>query len=642
MNEEIKSEDTKSTVVENANVSAENKDLKPVETKLEMDLSTDSDQENAYDAALLEGKNLDELLSEASTVEVLTPKGARKKLKVIRSVFFEKFNEEKEAALEIYNQDESEDKEAFAFAKETLVAKLKEIEDRVKLAVAEEKERIEGEKRKNFTRKKDLLKKLEEIVANDETLESINQVKEIQKEWKSIRVLPKEGITELWDSYNLLQNKFYDNHSINIELKELDRQKNLEAKIELTKKMDELHAEKSLKRSFILLNKYHEEFKNIGPVPTESREPIWEAFKKASDSVYDAKRKIYEALESEKESNLKKKEILVEKASVLNEVLPKTNKEWSERTKGFDELFEEWKKIGPVPKSNKDAAWTSFNGIRNDYYNARKVYFKELNGERTENLKKKEVLCEKVEALKDSQDWGDTTKKIIALQGEWKTIGPVPDKNNQSIWKRFRGACDAFFEAKNGAFAGKREEEDANLIKKEELIKSLTELASKDIEHKEALATLKNISSEWRSIGYVPHKAVRRISDAYDKANNEVYTKYSGQIEKAKLANLDAHYKELKKSPDGLKALENEERGVQRKMDTLKEEIASIERNMSFFAMSKTAEKMLKEFEGKIEKAKKQISKLKKEMVAIRNAKKEQKVTPEKQDTNSSENADSE
>ena len=301
MNEELKAENAENVPVENTTITVESKVLNPKESKMGLELSTVSDQEVAYDAALLEGKNLEELLEEASTVLVLTPKGARKKLGVVRSVFFERFTEAKDAALEIYKQDESEEKELFAFDKESIALKFKEIEDAVKQSVAEEKERIETEKLKNFNRKKELLKNLEEIVANDETLESIKQVKDIQKEWKNIRVLPKDGISELWDTYNLLQNKFYDNHSINIELKELDRQKNLEAKIDLTKKMDELHGEKSLKRSFILLNKYHEEFKNTGPVPAESREPIWEAFKKASDSVYDAKRKLYEELESEKD-----------------------------------------------------------------------------------------------------------------------------------------------------------------------------------------------------------------------------------------------------------------------------------------------------------------------------------------------------
>ena len=224
------------------------------------------------------------------------------------------------------------------------------------------------EKKNNLALKKKLLVKLEEIVSQDETLETINQVKEIQKEWKAIRILPKESVNELWDKYNLLQNKFYDNHSINIELKELDRQKNLAYKIELTKKVEGLMDEKSIKRFFIMLNKYHEEFKNTGPVPKESNEPIWQAFKKASDSIHEAKQKIIEELENKKIENLKKKEILLEKAILINAVLPITPKEWSEKSKQFDDLFTEWKKIGPVPKSNKDAVWINFNGNRNDFF----------------------------------------------------------------------------------------------------------------------------------------------------------------------------------------------------------------------------------------------------------------------------------
>ena len=182
-------------------------------------------------------------------------------------------------------------------------------------------------------------------------------------------------MNELWDKYNLLQNKFYDNHSINIELKELDRKKNLEYKIELRKKVESIMEEKSIKRCFIMLNKYHEEFKNTGPVPKESNEPIWQAFKKASDAVNEAKQKTIEELENHKVENLKKKEILLEKAILINAVMARTPKEWSDKTKLFENLFTELKKIGPVPKSNKDAVWINFNGNRNDFFSQKKIFF---------------------------------------------------------------------------------------------------------------------------------------------------------------------------------------------------------------------------------------------------------------------------
>ncbi len=582
------------------------------------------DTEQELDTSSLEEKSLEELVALASEMLVLTPKAAADKLKVIKNVFYEKYNAAKNDAKELFEEENTNPEVHFKYEKAPLTNQLTEIDAQIKQARVEEKLRIEQEKKKNLATKEALLKKLEKIVSNDETLDSISQVKEIQREWKAIRVLPKEAVQDLWDRYNLLQNKFYDNHGINIELKELDRQKNLEAKIELTKKVEELHNEKSIKRCFILLNKLHEDFKNVGPVPQESREPIWLAFKSASDAVYEAKRAVYEELEKAKEENLAKKILLVEKAEVFNAVKPETIKDWNEKTKVFEDLFSEWKKIGPVPKSDKDAAWTKFNGIRNDFYTGRKAFFKVLNAEKGTNLKAKEALCASVEALAESKDWAETTKKILNAQAEWKKIGPVPEKVNQAIWKRFRSACDKFFEAKNAAFSGKREEEKENLVKKEELIKRLTALSTKEVTHKEAFAELKQINAEWRSAGFVPHKDVKRISKAYDEANNAVYTKYSKQIEEAKAANLGEHYASIKEaSKDGIKQLEREEFGIKKRIGSLREEIASIERNMSFFAMSKTAEKMLKDFEVKIEKTKKQIDKLKVELSAIKKAKRE-------------------
>ncbi len=580
------------------------------------------DHEHDFDAGTLQDKTLEELIEEARNLLIQTPKVASVRLKVIRDIFTEKYAIAKDEAREAFESKKTEESLPFIFDKEPLIHLIKEIEGEIKQAREEEKKRIIKEKQKNLARKEALIAKLETIVSADETLDTIAEVKEIQKEWKGIRVLPKEAINGLWERYNQLLNTFYDNHSINLELKELDRQKNLEAKIELTKKMETILEEKSLKRSFILLNKLHEEFKNIGPVPQESREPIWNAFKSASDAVYENKRKIYEALESEKETNLQKKQILCEKADLLNAVYPKDLKGWNEKAKAFDDLFSEWKKIGAIPKTNKDAVWIQFNGVRNDFYTRRKAFFKELNAGRNENLKAKQLLCEQVEALKDSTDWATTGKAIINLQANWKKVGPVPEKLNQAIWKRFRAACDHFFSAKNAVYSDKREEELGNLKQKESIIESLKQLATSDKEHKKAFEELKKINGEWRTIGFVPHKDVKRINKAYEEANGAVYTKYSSQIEAAKAANLGEHYKQIKEtSPNGIKELELEEQNIKRKITLLNEEISSIERNMSFFARSKTADKMLKDFNGKIEKAKKQIDRLKKELGVIKTVK---------------------
>ena len=582
-----------------------------------------------FDSSMIQNKSLEDLIELAKSLLVKTPKMASDHFGLIRKAFYEKFNTEKDLELDTFRNQEATSDTEFSFSKHHLIEQIRGIEEQIKQALEEEKERIELEKKNNLTLKKKLLVKLEEIVSKDETLETINEVKEIQKEWKAIRVLPKESLNEIWDKYNLLQNKFYDNHSINIELKDLDRQKNLAYKIELTKKVESLMEEKSIKRCFIMLNKYHEEFKNTGPVPKESNEPIWQAFKKASDAVHEAKQKTIEELENHKVENLKKKEILLEKAILINAVMARTPKEWSDKTKLFENLFTEWKKIGPVPKSNKDAVWINFNGNRNDFFSKKKIFFNELNDIRNKNIKLKEILCEQVDELKSSTDWVTTSKKIIQIQAEWKKIGPVPDKHNQKIWKKFRSACDYFFDAKNKANAGKRELENDNLKKKEELVAQLQELAASETENKTAFQTLKKINIEWRNTGFVPHKHLNRINKAYDSASNAVYKKYSQQIESEKAANLTEHYAEIINTSKGIQALEKEEKNIQRKIANLNEEITSIETNMSFFAASKTADKMLKEFEQKIAKTKKHIDRLKKELSTIKQVKRNNSKTPQ-------------
>ncbi len=627
MNEEldnfkIDENQSEETIVQSAQSPAQ-ETTSESKAELENTILDEHNEEDNFDTKKLASKSLEEMLEEAEKVLVLTPSAASKNLKAIRPVFFEKFNNEKQAAqlaFEPAGEEQEEETEEFIFEKEELFEKFNFLLNQIKLAQKEEKERIEKDKQDNLKLKLELLARLEDLVKEDETTESIDKVKEIQHQWKTIRFLPKEEISKLWDRYNILLDKFYDNHGINIELKELDRKKNLETKIELTKKVEELHKENSLKRSFILLNKYHEEFKNAGPVPKESREAIWHAFKPASDSVYEQKRKVYEELEVGKEDNLKKKQILVEKAELLNAVTPENAKAWNKKYEDFENLFADWKKIGPIPRSNKDAVWISFNSIRNDFYTKRKEFYKALNSVRNENLKLKEVLCDKVEALKDNEDWGETSKAIIRLQKEWKEIGPVPDKVNQAIWKRFRAACDHFFNNKNTAFAGQRVKEEENLKQKEVLIQKLETLLESKGNAKTVFAELKQISSDWRTIGYVPLKAVKRINTGYDKANNAVYKKFSEQIKEAKHSNLKQHYIDIKQGPNGTKSLDFEARGIKKKISFLNDEIAGIERNMSFFAKSKTAEKLLKDFDQRIAKINGQIKNLKQELSAIKTA----------------------
>lgn len=574
----------------------------------------EDDQDETLNIDLLNKLNLDQLFDKARECLMNTPRDAYNKLKTIRPIFFEKYQELKKAAIEALGQDENEH---FVFEKAALAEGMNQLLSTAKAAIAEEKKRIETEKHNNYLHKLKLLETLDSLVQEDETEQSIERVKEIQKEWRQIRVIPKDKIQELWDKYHTLLDKFYDNHSINIELKELDRRKNLEAKIELTKKVEEIAEEKSLKRSFILLNKYHEDFRNIGPVPQESREGIWQAFKAASDHIYEIKRAQHEALEQVREQNLKLKTLLVEKASVIAAVNYDNIKDWNAKTKEIDQLFDEWKKIGPVTRAKSDEVWSAFRKERSSFYENRKAYFGDLNKGRKENLKQKEELCKRVEALKDNEDFNSTTKEILAIQQEWKKIGPVPDKVNQAVWNRFRKACDYFFSRKEKAFEGQKDEEKANLEVKKGLIKQLEELENTDKPENEIFAQLREISATWNKTGHIPRKDFKKVSSRYESLSNTLFAKYKKNREEMKSSQWESYYSDIISSPNGFSRLKDEEYKLKKKMRALQDEITTSEQNMSLFTLSKSANNLLKDFDKRLEKNKELVERLKQEIKVI-------------------------
>ncbi|MBR9917891.1 DUF349 domain-containing protein [bacterium] len=632
MNEEQEKKEelanSESTGANESNAESADKSQDDLRKEILQEEDSDQDQLNTD----LSDLSLTDLFKKGQEALMHRPKVAMKWLNTIRPVFFDKFHEEKKTALEAY-MEEAEDAEGFVFEYEKLADELNEIIVKAKEARTEEKKRIEEEKQKNLKRKEALLDTLSSLLETDETEDSIQQVKEIQKEWKNIRALPKDKVQDLWDKYHMLLDTFYDNHSINIELKELDRKKNLEQKIELTKKVDALASEKSLKKSFILLNKYHEEFKNIGPVPQESREGIWQAFKAASDKIYEIKREIFEKNQAKRQENLEQKKILVEKMTLVAQPVYDQVKDWNQKTKEVEDLFQQWRAIGPVPKANSDEIWSQFKEQRNTFYNQRKNYFREDYKRKKANLILKEDLCKRVENIKDNENFNETTQEILNIQKEWKKIGPVPDKVNQAIWNRFRAACDHFFNRKQEAFSSKIEEEKENLEKKKQLIQKLEELGKSDKDEQKVFDEFKTLSSEWKQIGFVPRKSLRSINKSFDDASDAIFKKFNKKKEDLKISQLGDHYSKIIHTPNGKQRIQSEEYKIKKRINFLNEEILNLEQNMSFFAKSKTADKLLKDFEQKLEKAKSQIERLKEELKVIRGAKHEAKKEQEQEET---------
>ncbi len=487
---------------------------------------------------------------------------------------------------------------------------------------AEEKKLAEEEKAKNLKAKQNIIEKLKELAMQDETESVFKQVRDIQKEWKQIRTVPKEYMQELWDSYRFYIDKFYDNLTINNELKELDRQKNLEIKIDLIKKVTLLHEENSIKKTYILLNKYHEDFKNAGPVPGKDvAEDIWKRFKEASDKVLNEKREQIEVINAKRKENLELKKVLCEKMELISNLNYDNFKAWKEKTEEANSIFNEWKQIGPVPESMNDQIWKRFRESQNVFNHNKKLFFEKLNSGREENLKLKIELCEQAEKLAISTQYDSASKAIISLQEKWKSIGPVPEKVNEEVWQRFRKACDSFFEKRGEFYKVKNDEEKVNQTNKESIIEKVEKLI--EVENgNEAFEELKKLQKEWLTIGFVPFKVKNTLQEKYSKAVDAIYKKHKQSAEENKNLRLKEHFEMLASAPNGEDKLRHEERILNDKIKMLKEDSETLKNNIEFFAKSKNADALRSQIEQKVIIANQQISKLQEELKLLRTFKK--------------------
>jgi len=476
----------------------------------------------------------------------------------------------------------------------------------------EERIKAQQEREKNLHAKEDILQRIKDLVEKEETEGSLSDLRELQREWKQIRQVPREQMTHLWETYRYYLDRFYDNLTMNNELKELDRQKNLEIKIELCLKVDQLKEEKNVKKALILLNKYHDEYKNTGPVPKEATEEIWIRFKAISDEVLNLKKERLNTLKEDRKNNLIQKVLLCEKVEQIAEIPYDKASDWNKKTNEISEIFDAWKKTGPAPASQNDTIWKRFRDGRDAFYKQKKKFFAGLNEQRDGNLILKEDLCKKAEEMMNSSDWSSTTKALIALQKEWKEIGPVPEKVSGAIWKRFRTACDHFFTAKDDAFKDQKKEEIENFNNKLAIInevKALVETGSEDT----VLENLKALNTQWNAIGFVPFKKKDKLYKDYQSATDEVYKKFKKNKDEMRGARMRDHYNELGSHPQAEQKLKDELRRVGGKIRFLRDELKTIENNIAFFSNSKGSEKLLKPFLDKIANTTALIKKLEEE-----------------------------
>ena len=457
----------------------------------------------------------------------------------------------------------------------------------------------EAEKQANLEKKLEIIEKIKAMTTSpDEAGKSYNEFKELQQQWKDIKNVPADKANELWRNYQLYVEQFYDLLKLNSEAREYDFKKNLEMKTKLCEAAEKLADEEDVISAFHQLQELHQQYREIGPVAKELREEVWARFKAASTVINKRHQQHFEDLRAKEEENLARKTALCEKVEELGKAENNGAADWEKRSKEIIDIQNEWKTIGFAPQKMNVKIFERFRAACDDFFGRKAEYFKALKVTFSENIEKKKALVEKAQALADSTDWKATSDKLIALQKEWKTVGMVPKKIGDQLWQEFLGACNKFFEARNAAGAGQRNEEHANLEKKKGIIEQLKALAENAAEAtKEKVQAL---TEEYNKVGHVPYKEKDKLYEAYHEVLDRIYKELNISTKRRRLNDFKANIKNVAKR--GEEALDNERGRLARRFEQLKQEIQTYENNLGFLnASSKKGNSLIDEMNRKVQ-----------------------------------------
>lgn len=473
-------------------------------------------------------------------------------------------------------------------------------EKRAKLFQKQEEERAN-----NLKHREEIIEKIKNMATSpEEANKSFNAFKQLQQEWKEIGAVPPEKANETWKTYQLYVEQFYDLLNLNREAREYDFKKNLEQKTRLCEEAEKLAEETDIISAFHQLQELHAQYRETGPVAKDLRDEIWTRFKNASTVINKKHQQHFEELRAREEENLTKKTALCEKVEAIAKEENKGTADWEKHSQEIIAIQQEWKTIGFAPQKMNVKIFERFRTACDDFFGRKAEYFKEIKKRFAENAEKKRVLVEKATALADSTDWKSTSDKIIALQKEWKTIGTVPKKLGDRLWNDFLAACNQFFEARNAANAGSRNEEHANLDKKRDIIaklKAMIEDAGDDVQ-----AKVQALIDEYNTVGHVPYKDKDKVYKEYHEVLDKVYDTLHIKQTRRRLDNFKNNLRNVAKR--GEDAVDNERARLMRRYEQLKQEVTTYENNLGFLNIaSKKGNSLVEEMNRKVQKLKDEV-----------------------------------
>ena len=580
----------------------------PVENIAEASVPT---VETTEKAAYAPKQTKEEVIERLSEIDNDACNADKQEIDLLKQTFYKLHKAEQEAARKAFEEQGGKPEE-FVPATDPLENKFKEIMSSIKEKRSEMAAEAEREKEDNLAKKLQILDKMKDLIENsDDTGKIYNEFKELQQQWNDIKQVPIGKVNELWKSYQLYTEKFYDMVKLNNEFREYDFKKNLEQKTKLCEAAEKLAAEDDVVSAFHQLQNLHQEFRNIGPVAKELRESIWARFKAASTAINRRHQQHFEELKEKEQNNLDQKTVICEIAEAMEYDTFKTFADWEDKTKEILALQAKWKTIGYAPQKMNVKIFERFRAACDEFFKRKAAFYKDIKNSMAENFEKKKALCEKAEALKDSTDWKATAEILTKLQKEWKTIGPVSKKHSDAVWKRFIGACDHFFAQKNKANSSQRSVESDNMAKKENIISQLHEIEKAGNEDESVADKIRGLIKEWNGIGHVPFKEKDRLYNDFHSTVDRLFAKLNITASEKKLSSFKSNLS------SGNNLYRDREKLV-RTYEGLKNDIQTYENNLGFLtSASKKGNSLVQDIQRKIERLKGDMELVTKKIAAI-------------------------
>ena len=550
----------------------------------------------------LSGKSKQELVEMFESLLSSEPvQTLRKSVEAIKIAFYKLHRAEVDAARKAFEAEAAEGAE-FTPQVDAMEVKLKDLFKEYRTRRDEYIANLDSIKEENLKIKLSIIEELKELINSDETLNNtFAKFRELQQRWKETGLVPQQKVKDLWETYNLHVENFYNFIKINKELRDLDLKKNYEQKMQLCEQAEALITEPSIVEAFHKLQKLHDEWRETGPVANEYKEALWERFKAASSRINKQHQEYFDTIKQEQLKNLELKSELCEKTEALVDQPYTSRKEWNKASERLIEIQKIWRTIGFAPKKDNTRIYDRFRSACDRFFEAKRKFYEGVKSEMEHNLQLKQEICEAAEALQNSEDWKHATEELIALQAKWKQVGTVSRRYSDQVWKRFRAACDSFFERKAQHFSSIENEHEANLQKKLALIE---EMHAADIKAG-GYDLIKSFQRRWSEIGYVPIKQKDAVQKKYKEAVDAMFGVLRGSERDRSMNRFKERLQGMKSQSD--KRMRSERERLYNKVRQMEQDIALLENNIGFFSKSKNADAMISEIRDKIAKAKQEL-----------------------------------